>query len=388
MDGVRRLLLLVAALVLVDTMLYAALTPLLPRFAHELHLSKSGAGALVGAYAAGTLIGGLPGGIAASRFGPRRAVLGGLALMGTASVGFALAESFPTLLAARLVQGLGSSFTWAGAFAWLLAAAPVERRGELIGTAMGAAVFGALIGPVIGAAAALVGRAEVFLTLAGLAVLLALATRGLEPAPPQPSSTAAFARALLTGRFAGGLALMALASLLFGILDVLAPLHLSAAGYGAGAIGAVWIIGAAIEGAASPLLGRMSDRRGALVPVRMALLASALLSLALATGVDKLPYAALVVLASLGYGALFTPSFALIAEGAEMAGLAQGMAFGGMNAAWAMGALVGPAAGGAIAGATGDWIPFVLAATLCAAAFAAVRMATRERAAPAGVETA
>ena len=43
----RRLLLLVCALVAVDTMLYAALTPLLPHFAHSLHLSKAGAGVLV-----------------------------------------------------------------------------------------------------------------------------------------------------------------------------------------------------------------------------------------------------------------------------------------------------------------------------------------------------
>jgi MFS family permease len=376
----RRLLRLVSALVFVDTTLYAALTPLLPHFAHELHLSKSSAGALVGAYAAGALIGGLPGGLAASHLGPRRAVLGGLALMGLASVGFALAGSFGALLTARLLQGSASSFTWAGSFAWLLGAAPAERRGELIGTAMGAAVFGALVGPVMGAAAALVGRAAVFIALAGLSVALAAWTRGLEPAPPQPSSTAALARSLTAGRLATGLALMSLASLLFGIIDVLAPLHLAASGYGAGAIGAVWIIGAALETGASPALGRLSDRRGALVPVRMALFASALLSLALATGVSGFTYAALVVLASAGYGALFTPSFTLIAEGAERAGLAQGMAFGGMNAAWATGALAGPAAGGAIAGATGDWIPFVLAAGVCAGALALMRTRESERA--------
>ena len=59
----RRLLFLVCGLVWVDTMLYAALTPLLPRFTHDLHLSKTGAGVLVAAYAAGALIGGLPGGV-------------------------------------------------------------------------------------------------------------------------------------------------------------------------------------------------------------------------------------------------------------------------------------------------------------------------------------
>ena len=148
----RRLLLLVCGLVWVDTMLYAALTPLLPHFSHTLHLSKGYAGVLVGAYAAGALVGGLPGGAAAVRLGSRRAVLVGLTLMGLSSLGFAFADGFWALVGARFLQGAGSAFTWAGAFAWLLAAAPRERRGEVIGTAIGAAVFGALLGPVVGAA--------------------------------------------------------------------------------------------------------------------------------------------------------------------------------------------------------------------------------------------
>ena len=73
---------------------------------------------------------------------------------------------------------------------------------------------------------------------------------------------------------------------------------------------------------------------------------------------------------------LFTPAFALLADGADAVGLAQGMAFGLMNAAWATGAVLGPAAGGAIAGATGDIVPFLLAAVLCAGALVAVRPRT------------
>src|SRR5260221_501653 len=132
----RRLLSLVSLLVAVDTMLYAALTPMLPRFAHELSLGKGQAGALV---------------------------------------------------------------------AWTLRVPPAP------------------------------------------------AARTFDVSPT---------RALANDRFAGGLALMVLASLLFGILSVLAPLHLSAAGWGAGAIGAIWLVGAALEAVESPLVGRISDRRG------------------------------------------------------------------------------------------------------------------------------
>lgn len=371
----RRLLLLVAALVWVDTMLYAALTPLLPHFAHTLHLSKAGAGALVAAYAAGALVGGLPGGAAAARLGAQRAVLVGLTLMGIASLGFAFVHGFWPLAAARFLQGAGSGFTWAGAFAWLLAAAPRERRGELIGSAMGAAVFGALFGPVVGAAAALLGRGPVFTALAALAVVLGAWTLRLESIPPQAPSFSAMGRALRDSRFAGGLALMALPSFLFGVLSTLAPLHLAAAGWGAAAIGAVWLVGAGFETVVSPVAGRLLDRRGMLLPVQAALVAAVPISVGLALGPRPLAYVPLVVLAGGAYGALFTPAFALIAEGAERTGLPQGMAFGLMNAAWATGALVGPAAGGAIAAASGDVVPFVLSAVFCAAALAAVRRA-------------
>jgi MFS family permease len=372
-ERVRRLLILVCVLVLVDTMLYAALTPLLGHFAHELHLSKGGAGVLVAAYAAGALLGGVPGGLAAVRVGPRRAVLIGLALMGVSSVAFAFADSFTTLCLARLAQGAGSAFTWAGAFAWLLAAAPRERRGEMIGTAMGAAVFGALFGPVVGAVADLVGRGPVFSALGVLSMGLVAMTLRIESAPPEHPSLTALLRALRSPRFAGGLAIMSLASLLVGILSVIAPLHLSGAGWSASAIGAVWLIGAAFETAQSPLIGRLSDRRGALFPVRWALAGSALTSAALIAGVAPLLYALLVMVASLAYGALFTPSFALIADGAEASGLAQGMAFGFMNAAWAMGAMVGPAAGGALATGTGDRTPLLVAAGVCLATLAGIR---------------
>jgi MFS family permease len=362
----RRLLLLVAVLVFVDTMLYAALTPLLPHFAHEFGLSKLRSGILVAAYPAGALIGGLPGGAAAARLGPRRAVIVGLVGMGLASLGFAFAGGFWGLFSARLVQGLGSAFTWAGAFSWLLAAAPRERRGELIGSAMGAAVFGALFGPVIGAAAALAGRSAIFAGLAGLSVVLIVATLRLEPTPVEHPSAAAIGRALRDYRFNAGLGLLALGSLLFGILAVLGPLRLAAAGWGAAAIGGIWLTGAALETVAAPLVGRLIDRRGRLLPVRVALVLGTAVSLGLAAGPQAVVYATLIVVAAAAFGTLFTPAFALIADGAENVALPQGMAFGFMSAAWAVGAFIGPAAGGAIAGATGDWIPFALGAALCA----------------------
>jgi len=266
------------------------------------------------------------------------------------------------------VQGAGSAFTWAGAFSWLTRCAPAERRGEMIGRAMGAAVLGELLGPVIGVISGALGRSVVFSAVAGLSIVLGLLTAQIDIQSEVEPVDVPLRKGLRERRFVDGLVLLAIGSSLFGVLSVLAPLHLAALGWGTAAIGTVWLLGAAFEASESPFVGRLSDARGALTPARLGLLAAIPVSVALATDPSPAIYVPLVVLAGMSYGALFTPSFSLVSQGAERTGLAQGMAFGLMNAAWAVGAMAGPAAAGAVAGAVGDSAPFILAALGCAVA--------------------
>ena len=81
-------------------------------------------------------------------------------------------------------------------------------------------------------------------------------------------------RALRDSRFVSGLWLMTLPALLFGVLVVLATLDLSRLGWGAAAIGTLFFSTAAVEMVVAPLVGRLVDRRGALLPVRAALTAA------------------------------------------------------------------------------------------------------------------
>jgi len=92
---VRRLLILVSVVVFADTMMFAAIIPLIPVFADDYGLSKLQAGLLVGAYGAGAMIGGIPAGLLAARIGPNRTVVLGLAALALASVAFALAARRP-----------------------------------------------------------------------------------------------------------------------------------------------------------------------------------------------------------------------------------------------------------------------------------------------------
>jgi MFS family permease len=370
---VRRLPLLVSVVVAVDTLFFTALTPLIPRFADKYDLSKAGAGALVSAYAAGTLIGAVPGALATIRLGPKRAVLIGLTLMTAASLGFALAGDVWTLGLSRFFQGVGSSCSWAGGLAWVIGSTPRERRGELIGTTMGAAVFGALLGPVLGALAGVVGTRTAFLgvTVAG-AALVGWATTMPGIAPERQPLRAGLA-ALRERSLVAGLWLIALPALLFGVLVVLVPLELNRHGWGSLAIGALFVATTAIETALNPLLGRLTDRRGLMAPLRAALLGSIAVSLALAVARDPALIAPLVLAAGVAYGAFYTPGMGLISHGAERVGVAQGLAFGLMNACWGVGALVGPAAGGVLAGVAGDSAPYVILAGLCLATYLATR---------------
>src|SRR5688500_3203554 len=79
--SMRRLLILASLVVFVDTMFFAAIVPLLHGLSDEFGLTKTEAGMLSGSYAAGTLLAAIPGGILASRLGPRPTTLVGLGVM-------------------------------------------------------------------------------------------------------------------------------------------------------------------------------------------------------------------------------------------------------------------------------------------------------------------
>lgn len=375
----RRLLLLVGAIVFVDTMFFAALTPLLPQYADDLGLSKAGAGLLAASYALGALVGGIPGGISAARFGVRPTVLVGLAGMAVTTVTFGFADSIWLLDTARFLQGVASSFSWTAALAWLVAAAPPDRRGETIGAAMGAAIVGALFGPVLGGIASVTGTGPAFASVAVLASVLGIAawrTPAYTPEHPQPFSR--LVGALRDRRIVASIWFVLVPALLFGALNVLGPLRLDVLGLSALAIGATWLVAASFEAALSPLIGRFSDRRGRLAPLRVGLIGSAAATALLPWINRGWLLAAAIILAACAFGSFWTPSMSMLADRAEAIGLDYAYGFALINLAWAPGAAAGSALGGAAARATSDAAVYLTLSALCV--FTLVTLTPRLRA--------
>ena len=371
---VRRLLILTCAIVLVDTVFYAALVPLVPRLTEEFGLSKSAAGILSGAFGAGVLLGSAPASYLAGRVEVRPTAVGGLLLVSFASLAFGFAGEAWQLVMLRLAGGVGSALGWVAALTWLAERAPEERRGEMIGTLLSAAVVGALLGPVFGGAAATAGIAPAFASVscAGLAVAVwALLTPGLSPRPGKPLRevlVAARRPQLLTG-----LAFIAFSPLLFGALAVLAPLQLSRLGWGAAAIGAVFLVAAVFEAMVHPLLGRWSDRSGYRPPVLAGVLGSVVVLLVLPWAEYALLVALLVVLAAVVFNAPLVPGTSLLSRGAEKAGIGGAPAFGATNFAWASGYAAGSFLGGSLADLGGDILSYLSLSVVCLLAMLLLR---------------
>ena len=369
----RRLFVLVGAIVFVDTMFFAALTPLLPHFVDEFAIGKTGWGLLQAAYPAGALVGAIPSGIVAARLGVKPTVIAGLCCLAVTSTAFGFAGELWQLDLARFAQGLASSFSWTGGLAWLVAATPPRRRGATIGSVFGLAIGGALFGPVLGGVASVVGTAGAFTAVAALALVQAAWAWRTPSAPPErPQPLSALVAAMRAPSVAGAAWFVTLPALLFGSLSVLAPVRLYDLGFGAVAIGATWLTSAALEALLSPTLGHLSDRIGRIAPIMAGLAASIGALLVLPWPGNRFALAAVVVCSGLAFGSFWTPAMSLLSDAAEARGLDYGYAFALMNLAWAPGQAAGAWASGRVGAAAGDVVPYWTLAGICALTLAAL----------------
>jgi MFS family permease len=351
----RRLLILASAMVFLDIAFMSAIAPLLPGYVHDLGLSKAQAGILSASYAAGTLVAALPAGYVAGRIGPRRTVIAGLALIGGASVVFGLVDEFYALVAARLVQGAAGALVWSGALTWVVTSTPEEERGSLIGTVLGIAITGALLGPALGAAAGTIGTGPAFSAILAISVVLIYFSWGVpDTSTPDRQPLGDVFRTLVSRPVLDALLFVVAPSVMFGAVDVIVPLRISALGGGHVVIAAGFIGGAALEAVLAPLAGRASDRIGRRLPYAVGLAICAASMVAVVVAGSLAGVIGGLVLTSLGAGLCFAPAMAVVADIAEASDLHQGYAAGLSNIGWAAGQVLGGIGGGVVAELTGN----------------------------------
>ncbi len=367
MKDSSRLALFVGCVVLAESAFYAVVPPLVPGFVRDVGMTTVEVGVLVAAYPAGVLFAAIPSMALVDWRGVRTGTIVGIVLLVVSTLAFAWSTTPLLLDSARFVQGAGGAVAWAGALAWLTTTARVSRRASVIGGTLGAASIGMVLGPPIGALAAQAGRGLVFSALAVVLGILAVLAPGGSPASARTrGSIRALGDLLRNGTAALGLTLLACIGIVTGSVATLMPLLVSRLQGSAAVIAAILASSYLVGSVLQVVMGRLSDRFGRLVPtlVGFAIAAVCLPTLPFWAGVGALGAVAVVAIAFVS--SLWTPTAAMVSDGAHHGPSGQAVGVATLNAAWAAGAAGGAVAASSIAQATGFPFPFALLGGLCA----------------------
>ena len=192
-------------------------------------------------------MGALPAGWLAIRWGVKPTLMAGLAMLGLSSLAFAFAGHIVLLDGARFLQGIGGACMWAAGMAWLFplrrgAPRRADRRCAQRGDR------GRALGPVLGGAATVLSPEAVFSAVSVLAVGLAAWAWSMPGVEPEASpGIRAMLRTLRRPAVMAGFWLFTIPALFAGVIEVLVPLRMDDLGASGAAIGALFLVAAAVE---------------------------------------------------------------------------------------------------------------------------------------------
>lgn len=359
------------AVILLDEVLYLAIIPLLPHYAERFDLSNAETGFLYAAYPILVLVSSVPAGLLSERIGVRAMLLAGSGLLVAATVGFAYAETAWQLWSMRALQGLTGGLVATAGMAMIAGGAATARRATTIGAAFSIQGLSALAGYSLGGfVAPALGVATAFLIPAGLGLVLCVALildRSARPARPPPGRLRAnLVGPLRSAPVRASIACFLSVGVIGSAVQTLGPLRLEEAGYSISDLGAIFLLGSLVSLVATPIAGRIADRKGILraITVWCAATPVVVVVLTVPPGPSWTTVVALVAIVPLiRIGGTFA-----YARGADYAPLGAGLAaaFGVLVGAWSIGAAIGPLAAGAVADAFGDSAAFLVAAVAAA----------------------
>jgi predicted MFS family arabinose efflux permease len=347
----RRLLILLYALIFVDEVVLVSLVPLLPSYRDAFDLSGFESGVALSAASLAIVAGSIPGGVAGDRLGHRRVTLAAGMLLAASCLGQGLAVGLWTLVAARLAFGVSSAVIWSAGLSWLSDSAGEDRPGA-VGAVIAVAGLGGMVGPVFaGVLADRLGRGAPFLILAavalGLVVALAFADPGRQRHHEQLRLTAALGLARRNPLIAGAVTLMLLGGFSDGVVFLVAPAQLSDAGRSTATIGLILSVGSALFIACSALAARTGKWTVTLVAGAVCTALSALVLLPVLGTSASTVVAGMLILRAAPLGFMYAVALPLGVRGARSAGIGVG-AVNGMTAfAWGAASFAGAIVAGA-----------------------------------------
>jgi MFS family permease len=226
----------------------SVMLPLLPIYLHKRGASDTTVGLVVASFFAAGVVFQYPAGWLADRIGRRAVLLGGLALFGVASIGFAFPVSPFAYLLLRFVQGAGAGAAQVAALAIIAGTVPLERRGRAFGSIYGSQLAGMAVGPLIGSAVGSASITAVF-AVGGLTSLLAcLPVAARRDIPESPALlqdgpiTAAERGGLARRALIGSLITAAIFGLPIGVYESCWTLLLTSNGASSWQIGVSWTL--------------------------------------------------------------------------------------------------------------------------------------------------
>ena len=189
-QSLRRTVAVLSGTVFLTMIGISIISPALPQYGRHLGATAFLAGVLVGALPMARVVLDLPAGAIGDRFGNRRMMRTGLAVIAISSAVGVLAFNYWVLLGVRVAEGVGSAFYVTSSLAALAKAAPPEQRGRFMGLYVNALLTGQIVGPVLGGAVVLAwGIRAPFAAYALFACVgMMLITVSLEPEPERSTN--------------------------------------------------------------------------------------------------------------------------------------------------------------------------------------------------------
>jgi len=334
---------------------FGIVAPAIPAFARQFGVNVTAAAGVISVFALMRVVGALPAGRLADRFGEPGVMAAGIALVAVSSVLAGFSRCFTELLLLRGGGGVGSAMFSISAQALLLGSVPGDQRGRASGLFSGGFLLGGISGPAVGGLVAAWSLRAPFFIYGGLLVVPAvLAAVVLRRTPnhrratagrPQVRSLATLGHAMRNRAYrAAASANLADGFGALGMRGALVPLfvrevlHRSPVWTGIG-----FLLFAALNGAALVPGGRVADTLGRrpVIIAGCAISAVGMIMLALLPG----PCAFLAALAVAGFGSglLDVAPAAVIGDIIDNGG---GTLVASYQMAGDVGSVIGPVAGG------------------------------------------